>query len=89
MTQIRLARLAIMGAVMPALLAVNDVCSTVYWYQAGPVRPFVKIPDFSKLLPGVELHLVLTNTGGTNHGAWALAFRAVAADGAAILPQSE
>jgi len=33
----------------------NDVCSTVYWYQAGAVRPFVKMPEFGKLLPGTPL----------------------------------
>jgi hypothetical protein len=33
----------------------NDICSTVYWYQAGPVRPFVKLPDFAALLPGTPL----------------------------------
>lgn len=33
----------------------NDVCSTVYWYQTGPVRPFVKMPEFANLLPGTPL----------------------------------
>ncbi len=33
----------------------NDICSTVYWYQTGPVRPFTKMPAFEKLLPGTEL----------------------------------
>jgi hypothetical protein len=28
----------------------NDICSTVYWYQAGAPRPFVKLPDWPKLL---------------------------------------
>jgi hypothetical protein len=33
----------------------NDICSTVYWYQAEPHRPFVRLPEWSKMLPGVEL----------------------------------
>jgi hypothetical protein len=33
----------------------NDICATVYWYQAGPVRPFVKMPPFAQLLPGAIL----------------------------------
>ena len=33
----------------------NDICSTVYWYQQGAVRPFFRLPDFSRLLPGTEL----------------------------------
>jgi hypothetical protein len=28
----------------------NDICSTVYWYQNGAPRPFVKLPEWSKLL---------------------------------------
>jgi hypothetical protein len=28
----------------------NDICSTVYWYQKGAPRPFVKLPDWPKLL---------------------------------------
>ncbi len=35
----------------------NDICSTVYWYQAGVPRPFVKLPDWPKLL---------TNTTASN-----------------------
>ncbi len=33
----------------------NDICSTVYWYQQDAVRPFFAVPDWSQLLPGVEL----------------------------------
>ena len=33
----------------------NDICSTVYWYQRKPVRPFFRMPDFAHLLPGTEL----------------------------------
>jgi hypothetical protein len=27
----------------------NDICSTVYWYQEGSVRPFFKLPSFPAL----------------------------------------
>ena len=33
----------------------NDICSTTYWYQESPVRPFFTMPDWPQLLPGVEL----------------------------------
>ncbi|WP_246067113.1 DUF2961 domain-containing protein [Paenibacillus koleovorans] len=29
----------------------NDICSTVYWYQEKPVRPFFKMPSFTYLQP--------------------------------------
>jgi len=29
----------------------NDICSTVYWYQEKPVRPFFRLPDFAHLVP--------------------------------------
>ncbi len=33
----------------------NDICSMVYWYQSRPPRPFVKLPKFPELMPGVKL----------------------------------
>ncbi len=33
----------------------NEICSTAYWYQESPIRPFFAIPPFEKLLPGVKL----------------------------------
>lgn len=33
----------------------NDICSTVYWYQEGAVRPFFSLPDSVHLMPGVDL----------------------------------
>jgi hypothetical protein len=34
----------------------NDICSTVYWYQEGAVRPFFNIPtQYEKLIPGSDL----------------------------------
>ena len=33
----------------------NDICSVVYWYQTGTVRPYVKMPNWEELLPGTEL----------------------------------
>jgi hypothetical protein len=46
----------------------NDVCSTVYWYQTGQVRPFTKMPDWKQLLPGTplargEMDLALPDSG--------------------------
>jgi len=29
----------------------NDICSTVYWYQEGAVRPFFRMPGFDRLKP--------------------------------------
>lgn len=29
----------------------NDICSTSYWYQEGPVRPFARMPDWPDLEP--------------------------------------
>lgn len=33
----------------------NDLCSTVYWYQTEPHRPFVTLPPPEARRPGVEL----------------------------------
>ena len=33
----------------------NDICSTVYWYQTAPHRPFVRLPGWDRLQPGTEL----------------------------------
>ena len=33
----------------------NDICSTVYWYQQKPVRPFFRMPPFEKLAPGLRV----------------------------------
>jgi hypothetical protein len=33
----------------------NDICSTVYWYQQEPHRPFVTMPRWPQVLPGTEL----------------------------------
>ena len=35
--------------------AANDICSTAYWYQTPPHRPFVRLPEWPKLLAGTEL----------------------------------
>lgn len=32
----------------------NDICSTVYWYQQQPVRPFFRLPPFEKITPGLR-----------------------------------
>ena len=33
----------------------NDICSTAYWYQEPPHRPFVRMPAWDQLLLGAEL----------------------------------
>jgi hypothetical protein len=33
----------------------NDICSTAYWYQTEPHRPFVRMPAWEKLAPATEL----------------------------------
>ena len=48
----------------------NDLCSTVYWYQASPVRPFFKLPDAPKLLPGQELPRGTCDLPLPDHGTW-------------------
>lgn len=35
--------------------AANDICSTAYWYQDSPHRPFFRLPIWDKLMPGSEL----------------------------------
>jgi hypothetical protein len=48
----------------------NDVCATVYWYQSAPRRPFVKLPKFEALLPGVELKRGEMDLPLPDHGTW-------------------
>jgi hypothetical protein len=48
----------------------NDLCTTVYWYQTGPVRPFVKLPDFDRLLPGTDLARGEVDLPLPESGAW-------------------
>jgi hypothetical protein len=50
----------------------NDICSTVYWYQAGPVRPFSRLPDFPRLLPGTELKRGEMDLPLPDAGAWSV-----------------
>ncbi len=33
----------------------NDICSTAYWYQEPPHRPFVRLPGWDRLLRGADL----------------------------------
>lgn len=51
----------------------NDICSTAYWYQTEPHRPFVKMPPWAKWVPGTELKRgetdLLEQTGATGPGA--------------------
>jgi len=51
----------------------NDICGTTYWYQAEPHRPFVTMPPWPQMLPGVELPRgsvdLLRQTGSTDPSA--------------------
>ena len=51
----------------------NDICSTVYWYQKGPVRPFFEMPAFDRLLPGAELPAGSCDLGLPDRGGWLVA----------------
>jgi hypothetical protein len=62
----------------------NDVCATVYWYQSKPRRPFVKLPAFAELLPGVELKRGAMDLPLPDHGTWSLNGPLENADGVAI-----
>lgn len=62
----------------------NDVCATVYWYQSKPRRPFVKLPKFEELLPGVELKRGAMDLPLPDHGTWSLNGPLDNTDGAAI-----
>lgn len=48
----------------------NDICSTVYWYQEAPPRPFTRMPSFDKLLPGTELKRGQMDLPLPDAGAW-------------------
>ncbi len=51
----------------------NDICSTVYWYQAGEVRPISKLPPFAKLLAGTPLKRGEMDLPLPNAGSWRVA----------------
>ncbi len=48
----------------------NDICSTVYWYQEGAVRPFFAMPDWKQLLPGTELPRGTCDLALPRSGSW-------------------
>ncbi len=62
----------------------NDICSTVYWYQEEPVRPFFRMPDWPQLLPGVELRHGECDVPLPESGAWWLCGPFGNPDGAAM-----
>lgn len=47
----------------------NDICSTVYWYQKKPVRPFFRLPKWEHLVPKSDLPSVYDKPLPAN-GAW-------------------
>lgn len=50
----------------------NDVCSMVYWYQAGAPRRFVKMPAWEKMLPATELRRGQMDLPLPDHGSWSV-----------------
>ncbi len=51
----------------------NDITSTVYWLQEGPVRPFFELPAFDKLEPGSDLSAGACDLTLPDCGSWRLA----------------
>jgi len=62
----------------------NDICATVYWYQSQPVRPFVKLPKFEDLMPGVKLPRGAMDLPLPDSGTWQVQGPLDNEDGAAI-----
>jgi len=50
----------------------NDICSTVYWYQRGAPRRFVKLPDWPHMLAGTELPKGSIDLPLPDQGSWGL-----------------
>lgn len=50
----------------------NEICSMAYWYQAGPVRPFFRMPDWPLLLPGSEIPGGTHDLALPDDGSWRL-----------------
>ena len=48
----------------------NDICATTYWYQASPLRSFVKMPDWPQMLAGVELTKGTCDLPLPDNGSW-------------------
>ena len=62
----------------------NDICSTVYWYQTGERRPYVKLPDWPDLLPGAIVQRSDIDIPLPDGGTWGLSGLLDNRDGAAI-----
>ena len=48
----------------------NEICSTVYWYQPGPVRSGTKLPTFKEMLPNLQLARERTIAELPDSGSW-------------------
>lgn len=62
----------------------NDISSTVYWYQEGPLRPFVTLPAMEQLLPSAELRPGACDLPLPDRGGWLVAAPLPRAKGAAL-----
>ncbi len=50
----------------------NDICSTAYWFQETPHRPFVSLPAWDRLLPGTEQTFDATGAPASEPKWWLL-----------------
>jgi hypothetical protein len=62
----------------------NDICSMVYWYQAGERRAYVKMPDWPEILPGSRLASSSIDLPLPDSGSWGLGGLLDNRDGAAV-----
>lgn len=50
----------------------HDIATTVYWYTASPVRPYVRMPSYPDRLPGSRPHRTY-DASMVNTGQWSIA----------------
>lgn len=48
----------------------NEICSTAYWYQSQPIRPFFRMPDWPLLIPGSEMPVGTHDLPLPDAGTW-------------------
>lgn len=65
----------------------NDICSTAYWYQEEPHRPFFRMPPWPQMEPGVELKRGICDLPLASTGSWWLCGAFEDADGQGMTSQ--
>jgi len=48
----------------------NNICCTMYWYQTGEPRPYVKLPSFEALMPDAKVAAADVNLPLPDSGSW-------------------